>query len=169
MFWKSQNKNQQSFGFTLIELLVASALGLVTLAGSLAAYSSFNSQQTHIQVSRNVIANIEQIQKRATVGDQPEGCNSLEGYQVSAAANSSSYLLSIFCDGDLTTAVETKQYTLPSEFSFRQDFSVFYRPYPYDVASSDQVVEIQRSNSSRVYRFRILQRGAVEDLGMINE
>lgn len=161
------NYQQKSSGFTLIELLVTASLTLVMVGGALAAYNTFNTQQTHVQLARNVIANFEQAKKKSNVGDKPDDCNQLEGYRVQANADSSSYFVSIICDDGQIE--ESKQYTLSTDFSFDNAFEVLFRPYPYDVADTVQVIDLVRSGSDQVYRFTVSQTGTIEDLGLVSE
>lgn len=167
MFKKNQNRDLLNSGFTLIELLVTITLSLLVTGGAMAAYNSFNTQQNHIQNSRNVIANIEQAKKRASVGDTPESCTRLDGYEVKATAGSNTYLVSVYCDG-AASATEFDQFSMPTGYAFEQSFQVLFRPYPYDVAANDQTIDIQRNGSDLQYRFIILKRGAIEDVGVVD-
>lgn len=164
---KSRSNQLGSRGFTLIELLVTTALSLILLGGALASYNQFNSQQGHIQSSKQVISDFERAKARAQAGDKPEECDRLDGYRVITNANSTLYIVSAVCNGgSLETASE--QFNLSSNYQFDSSVEVVFPVRPASVAASDQIVDIARVNNGQIYRFVIKTNGTIEDQGLVD-
>ena len=164
---KSRSNQLGSRGFTLIELLVTTALSLILLGGALASYNQFNTQQGHIQSSKQVISNVERAKARAQAGDKPEECDRLDGYRVITNANSTLYIVSAVCNGgSLETASEL--FNLSSNYQFDSSVEVVFPVRPASVASTDQIIDIVRVDNSRRYRFVIKINGTIEDQGLVD-
>lgn len=167
MFKKNQSNQHGSAGFTLIELLITTALSLVLVGGALASYNQFNTQQGHIQSSKQVISNVERAKARAQSGDKPVECSTLDGYRVITNANSTLYVVSAVCNGgSLETASE--QYNLSNNYRFGTSIAAVFPVRPASVASTDQIIDIVRVDNSRRYRFVIKINGTIEDQGLVD-
>ncbi len=74
-------------GFTLVELIVAVSIFMILTTIGFVSYSDFNRRQQIVQSAKNVQLVFREAQKKARVGEKPEGCDSLRGYRVQSAAN----------------------------------------------------------------------------------
>ena len=167
MLWCNQTSSQQQkAGFTLIELLVTTALSMILAGGALAAYNNFNSQQGFVQNSKNVIADFERARARSLAGEKPDDCPTLAGYRVRGAASTTTYFLSVRCEG-ATPEIEVEQEFLPTGYTFSDSFDIVFPPYPGPVSTVSQTINIAKSDDSRVYRFIIEKNGVIEDVGLV--
>lgn len=109
-------------GFTLIELLVAVAIGMVLVAGGLAAYRGTGERQALKQAGISFQTNLKMFQQKVLSGEKPADCGPAdiyEGFEVSYV-NATSYTATPICQ-IATPAGRT--YTLPEEVEFMAAFS----------------------------------------------
>lgn len=83
-------------GFTLIELIVAVAIMAVLVGGGLASWGSFREKKALDAIGLNLISQFKDIKNKAISGEKPEGCESLNGYQISSSGNTLSF--TVCCD-----------------------------------------------------------------------
>jgi type II secretory pathway pseudopilin PulG len=155
-------------GFTLIELLVTTALGMVMLAGVLAAYANLAKRQARSESAKDVITLLRVAQNRSRSGDKPDtGCTNLEGYRVYGSLNTQDYYLVVRCDGADKTD-ERQSYRLREQEYFLDDFSVIFPVQPGPLVGAPATVQISRLDElTTPYEFEITVSGVVEDHGIL--
>lgn len=125
-----------SAGFTLIELLVSLTILLLLVGGGIATFVRFNDRQTLLGAAKELQIALRAAQQKAQVMDKPEGCDTLEGYQVSApiAAPVQVSLIANCTGGD----VLRETITLPASISLSSALSVTFHVLQggIDVAST---------------------------------
>ncbi|MFH2061589.1 MAG: prepilin-type N-terminal cleavage/methylation domain-containing protein [Candidatus Beckwithbacteria bacterium] len=85
-----------ALGFTLIELLVAVGIGLILVAGGLAAYKGMGEKQKVKQAGVTFETNLRLFRQKAMSGEKPAGCEFLQNYTVTYT-DSSSYTVQAMC------------------------------------------------------------------------
>lgn len=86
-----------SAGFTLIELIVSVTIMILLVGSGIAAFITFNDKQ-QLQGSTKLLQTyLRAAQTKARVGDRPEDCDRLLGYQVSIPQQSNTLTLAAIC------------------------------------------------------------------------
>jgi len=104
-------------GFTLIELMVAVTIGMVLVAGGLAAYRGTGERQTLKQAGISFQTNLKMFQQKVLSGEKPADCGPAdiyEGFEVSYV-DTASYTATPICQEAMPAG---RTYTLPEEVKF---------------------------------------------------
>lgn len=163
------NRNNHS-GFTLIELIVTTTLGLLLMAGALAAYTSFAARQDKIESARDVRSVIQSARERSRDGNKPEtGCTSLNYYRVWGVQGTQNYYMAIRCNND-DDNLEQVTYRLQSGEYFLDDFDLYFGPLPGPVSGTPVTIIIGRLDDSSIrYEFDVTDQGLVEEGSLVTE
>lgn len=86
-----------STGFTLIELIVSVTIMILLVGGGIAAFITFNDKQQLQGSTKMLQTYMRTAQTKARVGDRPEDCDRLLGYQVGVAQGTSTITLAAIC------------------------------------------------------------------------
>lgn len=93
-------------GFTLIELMLVMAISLILVGGSLTAYLNFNQTQTVNNDARSLMTEINRVRTMASSLQYPEGCDSLENYNIVNDADLTGVIVTADCSPiDITSPV----------------------------------------------------------------
>jgi prepilin-type N-terminal cleavage/methylation domain-containing protein len=70
------------YGFTLIELLMTISIIMLLMGGGIASYLRLNNRQNLVNTGKQLELMMRAAQKKARVGDKPQGCVHLLSYEV---------------------------------------------------------------------------------------
>src|SRR5574340_877305 len=113
-----------SLGFTLIEMLVVITITMLMLGGGIAAYIKFNEKQQLVGAAKQMQTYLRGLQKKARVGDRPDGCTRLLSYTLTVAANSNLVLMEANCEN---TDISTDQYTIGGGVKAQNNVEVSFK------------------------------------------
>jgi len=113
-------------GFTLIEVLVTVSMVILLSGGVIAAFSTFNENQTLKSTSSEMLSNLRFAQTKAITGDTPSSCSGLSGYSLTFTADTLDYYtIEAVCSGGSITVntvylpKNVKFLALPSPITFK--------------------------------------------------
>lgn len=106
---------KDAVGFTMIELLITVGIMILIFGGGIAAYLNLDRRQSLINVCKEIEVMARSAQKKARVGDRPEGCDHLNAYRLSRTATGPDEIsLQAVCDSGTTTI---QIYDVPTLFT----------------------------------------------------
>jgi type II secretory pathway pseudopilin PulG len=91
------HKQAKTTGFTLIELLITITIMMLMVGMGLNSYISFNEKQQLSGAAKELQTYFRSAQTRARNGDIPEGCVTLQGYNVQMAQDTSTVTVRAVC------------------------------------------------------------------------
>ena len=94
--------------YTLIEILIGLTLVTIVFTIGLAGYRDFSRRQVLSGASKKVISDLRLAQQKASIGQKPDLCTTLNGYGVDFNLNSSTYTVFADCsNNDITETTTT--------------------------------------------------------------
>jgi prepilin-type N-terminal cleavage/methylation domain-containing protein len=146
-------------GFTLIELLITIAIMVLLLGGGLASYLRIDRRQSLINVCSQVALMARTAQKKARVGDRPEGCLRLDSYSVSRTATGPDVIsLQAVCSNDTYT---TEEYEVPTVFTVQSLTTMSFRVLHGGLEGANGVVRVRSTFPNYQCEFLIDGGGSI--------
>lgn len=130
---------KSGFGFTLIELLVSVTISAILFGGGIAAYRGIGEKQTLKQAGADFQSNLRLFQQKAMASEKPIECgtNKFDGFNVSAAANSSDYSAKVLCAG---ATPPVNSFVLPEGITFTEAFNITFQVLKAEVLNAKTIV-----------------------------
>lgn len=102
-------RRRLSSGFTMIELMVSVSIMILLVGGGIASFITFNDKQQLQGSTKMIQTYLRTAQTKARVGDRPEGCTKLEGYEVQVPTGTATLQLVAICED---TQIQVQSTTL---------------------------------------------------------
>ncbi|MBW7955913.1 type II secretion system protein [Patescibacteria group bacterium] len=135
-------------GFTMIELLVTIGIMILIFGGGISAYLRLDRRQSLVNVCKELEQMARSAQKKARVGDRPEGCDRLNAYRISRTATGPDVIsLQAVCDSG-TSTIQT--YEVPTIFTVQTITTMNFRVLHGGL--EEDVGEIEVTASAPNYR-----------------
>ncbi len=156
--------NKKNLGFTFIELMVTVTIGLILVAGGLAAYRGAGAREEVKQAGYSFQTNLKAFQQKALSGEKPVGClGSLEGYRVEADPLLTKYTVKAECT--IVDGPET-EFELSDEVVFDAAFlDIVFYVLKSEVVGA-QTITLNSGDASYSYEV-IVELGGVIRGGML--
>ena len=150
---------KKTAGFTLIELLLA--MGIMTLLFGLgySNYRDFSRRQQLESAYRELYADLRQAQQNALTGDKPEGCVTLNGYQV-RWNSATSYVVEALCTNE-TYQVKVIEYFYKNPDINFQNFSDIIFNVLAKGANATTGIVIQQNSTGETRQITVTSAGEI--------
>ena len=146
-------------GFTMIELMITVTIMMLMLGGGIAAYIRFNDRQTLQGASKQLETQMRSAQKKARVGDIPDGCDRLVDYRVSMVNGENDIYTDATCTNQTIRVATT---TLNSSITVNADFMVAFKVLHGGVEYITGDGNVYLISETYQYQFRITPGGSIE-------
>ena len=144
-------------GFTLIELLVTSAIIMILVGGSLAAYNNFNDKQTLDAAAAELKNNLRMARGWAMVVKKAACTNTSGGYKVDFSGIYGDYGIREMCGSSEVGSWQNFSY--PGGVSDNYNGSFIFKPLTGEVGSE---ITITLTLKSRTKTVTIKENGEIE-------
>lgn len=149
----------QRSGFTMIELLVVIGIMILIFGGGISAYIRLDRRQSLVNVCKEIEQIARSAQKKARVGDRPEGCDRLTAYRVSRTATGPDVIgLQAICDNGSTTIQE---YDVPSVFTVESIGTMNFRVLHGGLLEEESLVQVTSSGPNYRCQFTVESGGSI--------
>ncbi len=146
-------------GFTFVELMVTITIGMILVAGGLAAYRGAGEREELKQAGFSFQTNLKSFQQKALSGEKPAGClGTLEDFRVQADAGLTSY--SVMAECSTVDGPET-DFELITGVEFSAEFSdiVFYTLE--STLDGAQTIDLITDSGEYTYQLTIESTGVI--------
>lgn len=147
-----------SVGFTLIELLIVVSIIILMVGGGIASFINFNEKQQVLNGGKELQEYLRMAQTLVRVGDTPDGCGKLSGYEVISADTGIAKeikLIAVCSNGD----IQRKSFFLPESTTLSSDIDITFHGLHGGVTGATSIEVI--GNSGRTYAFEVTQGGEI--------
>jgi type II secretory pathway pseudopilin PulG len=163
----SPRARNSSGGFTMIELMVSISIMILLVGGGIASFITFNDKQQLQGSTKMVQTYLRTAQTKARVGDRPEECSRLDGYEVQVPQGSTTLSLVAICEGD-GTEVPVQSTTLEKveSISFEGgELSILFKVL-HGGTEDEGTVTITSTNGA-TEQFNVSAGGEITELGYV--
>jgi len=140
--------------------LVTISLTLLLVGGAV-GFASFNNRQQLIAAAKQVQSVMTTARTKARAGDRPSGCGRLLGYQVTAAAGTSSLTLTADCS---STDIVDSTTQLNEKVAFDAALDITFRVLHGGVNAP---ATITLSHGTDQYQFTVSAGGEISEGGLL--
>lgn len=147
--------------FSLIEMLVVITIMMLMLGGGIAAYINFNTKQQLVGAARQLQVYLRSLQKKARVGDRPDGCTRLNGYQMRVIAGSGLVVMGADCDGGL---IATDQYSMTGGVKAQSNIEISFKVLQGGATSLGNIILVK---DTKKYQFQVTTGGEITEGAML--
>ena len=151
---------KSKLGFSLIELVVVVGILLLLSGGGIVAFFDFNEKQQLINAGKELKEHLRTAQTLARIGETPEGCIKLNGYNVSSSdgAEGKEISLKAVCSsGD----IERNNFVLPVTTTLSDDIDITFWGL-YGGVSGATTIEVV-VDSGRTFTFAVTPGGEITE------
>lgn len=146
-------------GFTMIELLIVVGIMILIFGGGISAYLRLDRRQSLINVCKEIEVMARSAQKKARVGDRPDGCDRLNAYRVSRTATGPDVIsLQAVCDSG-TTTIQT--YEVPTLFTVQSIGAMNFRVLHGGLLEASSLVRVSSTGPNYRCEFTVQNGGSV--------